>query len=228
VDITFINILPNHELDLPKPASEHIPEWYKELPSYIGDKKKPNGKGGITQTIKKCMPVFDAVTSGYIISTPVDVYVRLNDSKIQTFEWADLEFVSFHGLVQAPTHPVNKPFDYPKFNSPWGIKTPKGYSCLFIQPMHRESIFTILPGVVDTDKYFPPINFPFVINDPNFEGLIPKGTPLVQVIPFKRTSWKAKYGSKKEVNLAFQVAYKINSVFFDRYKSMFWTRKTYK
>ena len=30
------------------------------------------------------------------------------------------------------------------------------------------------------------INFPFVWNEPNFKGIVPAGTPLMQVIPIKR------------------------------------------
>lgn len=228
MNIIFTNIYLDHELDFPKPSAEYIPEWYKNNSSYIDGIKKPDGFGGTTQTIKKCIPVFDAITSGYIISTPVDIYVSLNAEKVQSFEWAGLNFISFHSVIQAPNHPLKKPFDYPKFNSPWGIKTPKGYSCLFTQPMHRESVFTVFPGIVDTDRFIAPINFPFVINDPNFEGLIPKGTPMVQVIPFKRESWNASAGSEKDLKSLKTVGYKLTSTFFDRYKSMFWTRKTYK
>jgi len=112
--------------------------------------------------------------------------------------------------------------------NPWSIKTKLGYSTLFVQPFHRESVFTILPGIVDTDTYIAPINFPMVINDPKFEGLIPKGTPIVQIIPFKRDSFKMKIGNKKVFNEQLNVARKLQSKFFDKYKIMFWSRKKYK
>jgi hypothetical protein len=225
--IIFTNTFPERDIEMPKPASEHLPEWYKQMDSYKDKKRKPNGSGGPTQTVKKCIPVFDAITSGYIITTPVDIYVSLNNG-MQFFQWADMNAVSFNSLVEAPTHPLKKPFDYPKFLSPWGIKTPKGYSCLFTQPMHRESVFTILSGIVDTDQFTAPVNFPFVINDPNFEGLIPKGTPMAQVIPFKRDSWRSMLGSYKDLDALDRVIHKIGSMFFDKYKTMFWTRKVYK
>jgi len=41
-------------------------------------------------------------------------------------------------------------------------------------------------GLVDCDGYFEYINFPFFFNEPNWSGIIPAGTPLVQAIPFKR------------------------------------------
>jgi hypothetical protein len=173
------------------------------------------------------MPVFDAIISGYIIALPADVYVSIKDG-MQYFEWSDLNLVGFHPVEQAPEHPVRNKHSYPKWMNYWSIKTPKGYSTLFVQPMHRESVFTILPGIVDTDEYTAPVNFPMVINDPEFEGLIPKGTPIAQVIPFKRDSWKMEFGGRKEVEEQVNVTRKLNTKFFDRYKNMFRASKEYK
>lgn len=224
--IKFTNIS-GIDIDLPQPAYKLIPDWYKETNSYLTESKIPDGQGGTTATIKKCMPVFDAMTAGYIISLPADVYVSIKDGG-QYFEWATLGLVDFHPIVQAPNHPERKPYAYPKWMSPWAIKTPKGYSTLFTQPMHRESVFTILPGIVDTDDYYAPVNFPFVINDPKFEGYISKGTPICQVIPFKRDKWQIEFGTKNDVAEQIKITQKLHLKFFDRYKQMFWTRKEFK
>lgn len=226
--VIFTNTI-NAELELPKPASSFIPEWYKNMESYTNKEKKPLGDGATSATIKRCIPVFDAITAGYIIETPADVWVSIKDGT-QWFEWANFELISFHPIQQAPSYPNGNKnlIAYPKWNNPWSIKTPKGYSTLFVQPFHRESVFTIMPGIVDTDQYTPTVNFPFVINDPTFEGLIPKGTPMVQIIPIKRDSWSTEQGSKKDLETLNRVKQKLNSKFFDRYKTMFWTRKEYK
>jgi hypothetical protein len=226
-EIIFTNTTAFEDLEQPQPASKFIPDWYKNLESYIGKEKKPNGVGGTDSTAKRCMPLFDAITAGYIITLPADVYVRIKDGK-QNFEWANFGLVEFHPIEQAPNHPLQKPHAYPKWMNPWAIKTPKGYSTLFVQPFHRESVFTIFPGIVDTDTYSAPVNFPMVINDPNFEGLILKGTPIAQVIPFKRESWQIKFGAKKEFIEQAKVMMKLQTKFFDRYKTMFWNRKEYK
>ena len=215
------------DIEQPQPASKLIPDWYKNMESYMGKKKKPAGNGGTTATVKLCMPVFDAINAGYIIVSPADVYVSIKDGQ-QFFEWASLDLINFHPIEQAPGHPAQKPHAYPKWNNPWAVKTPKGYSTMFVQPMHRKSVFTILPGVVDTDQYGAPVNFPFVVNDPNFEGLIPKGTPIAQVIPFKRETWNMEIGSNEDIKEQNKISQKLNTKFFDRYKSMFWTRKEYK
>lgn len=224
--ITFTNTS-GADLEQPKPAYKLVPDWYKNTQSYISGEKKPVGNGTTSATIKRCIPVFDAITSGYIIESPADVWVSIKDG-MQWFEWSDFGLISFHPIEQAPEHPARKPYSYPKWMNPWAITTPKGYSTLFVQPFHRESIFTILPGIVDTDQYTPAVNFPFVINDPAFEGLIPKGVPIAQVIPFKRDSWTMELGNKKDLEAQNKITKKLQSKFFDRYKTMFWSKKEYR
>jgi hypothetical protein len=226
--ILFTNTTEFVDIEKPVLSLTVVPDWYKNTESYVGGQKVPNGLGGNSGTIKKCMPVFDAITAGYMILLPADVYVSIKDGE-QFFEWANFNLISFHPVQQAELHPARKNnIPYPKFNNPWSIKTPEGYSILFVHPMHQNLPFTILPGIVDTDKYFSPVNFPMVINDPLFEGMIPKGTPIAQVIPFKRESWEIKYGAEEDIKAQKQNAIMLESKFFDRYKNMFRTNKEYK
>lgn len=227
MNITFTNVSGFDGLEQPQPASKFIPDWYKNMESYIGGKKKPGEDGTTLATVKRCMPVFDAINAGYIITSPADIYVRIKDGN-QYFDWSSLNLINFHPVSQAPEHPAKNKHAYPKWMNYWAIRTPKGYSVMFVQPMHRESVFTILPGIVDTDEYYAPVNFPFVINDPEFEGLIPKGTPIAQVIPFKRESWTMQFGGDKEIQEQSKITANLNTKFFDRYKTMFRKNKEYK
>lgn len=227
MNITFTNVSGFDDLEQPQLASKFIPDWYKDMESYIGGEKKPGGEGTTLATVKRCMPVFDAIVAGYIITSPADVYVSLKDGQ-QYFEWSTLGLIQFHPVAQAPEHPAKNKHAYPKWMNYWAIRTPKGYSTMFVQPMHRKSVFTILPGIVDTDEYYAPVNFPMVINDPEFEGLIPKGTPIAQVIPFKREPWTMQFGKEKEIKEQINIASKLNTTFFDRYKNMFRANKEYK
>jgi len=227
MNITFTNTSGFDGLEQPQPASKFIPDWYKNMESYQGGKKVPTVESGTPATIKRCMPVFDAINAGYIITSPADVYVKIKDG-LQYFEWASFNLIGFHPIAQAPEHPARNEHAYPKWINYWSIRTPKGYSTMFVQPMHRESLFTILPGIVDTDEYYAPVNFPFVINDPKFEGLIPGGTPIAQVIPFKRESWTMQFGGDKEIKEQADNATALNTRFFDRYKNMFRANKEYK
>ena len=227
-NITFTNLAGIPEEYEPKPASKSIPDWYKNLESYLNGKKQPSGSGTSAATAKRCMPIFDAITAGYIIVSPADVFVSQRDGQAY-FEWSNFGLIQFHPKEQAPEHPHRGGAEvFPKWTNHWAIKTPKGYSTMFIPPMHRESVFSILPGVVDTDTYTAPVNFPFVLNDPKFEGLIPAGTPIAQVIPFKRESWEMKLGGQAEFIEQQQVTGRLQTRFFDRYKSMFRQPKEYK
>lgn len=226
----------------PEPALKNIPDWYKELESYVGGIKKPDGKGLTTATIKKCMPVFDSIISGYIIKSQVDIFVSqkeiLDENDVPTgnkspwYEWPLLSPIEFHPIIQAPNYPLRKNLPkeglYPKWINPWAVNTPDGYSCLFVQPFHRDSVFTILPGIVDTDTYKSPVNFPFVLNDWSFEGLIPAGTPIAQVIPFKRDEFEMTLGGTEDVLAHDKIAKKLRTRFFDSYKNQFRSAKSYK
>jgi hypothetical protein len=231
--IIFTDTLGVLEEHSPKPASTLIPEWYKKLESYVGGERKPTGQGVTSGTVKRCMPVFDAITGGYIITSPADVFVSqkedLTGKKEPYYEWSNYGLIQFHPVVQAPEHPNrNGHMAYPKWVNPWAIKTPKGYSVLFTQPMHRESPFTILPGIVDTDTYTAPVNFPFVLNNINFEGLIPAGTPIAQIIPFKRDLWQMELGTVEDFNEQAKTINKLRTKFFDSYKTQYRQFKEYK
>ncbi len=227
--IIFTKVADVPELYFPKPSSQYLPEWYKKTNGYIGGKKDITINGESNGTIKKCIPVFDALTAGYILVTSYDIIVKKGDNGVQRYTTSNGEFsLQFHSTMQAPYHPKMNNFDYPKIINPWAIRTPKGYSCLFLPPVHGgNGFFTIVEGFVDTDKYNAPVNFPFVINDTNFEGLIPAGTPICQVIPVKRDSWKMSIGEEKELNIYKKTDVTLRSRFFDRYKNLFWNRKEY-
>lgn len=260
-NIIFTDTMGVPEEFRPKPASASVPDWYKNLESYMGGEKKPDGNGGTPASIKRCMPVFDAITGGYILYTYCDVYISqknaeygdkehfeaTGETKLLTkaqmkrkklplttphYEWPSFGPIQFHPVAQAPTHPNRNGLpdhgSYPKWINPWSIKTPKGYSVLFTQPMHRESPFTILDGIVDTDGYNAPVNFPFVLNDWGFEGIIPAGTPMAQVIPFKREDWKMEIGKEEDYRDQAKTTTRLRTSFFDSYKDKFRQPKGYK
>lgn len=198
----------------------YIPEWYKKMEASFSKKRTPESMF----SIKKCIPVLDAITSGYIIVSPCDVYVSFKDG--EPHYSSPINIIEFHPRKQAYKHPLSNDFKFPKWINPWAIKTPKGYSCMFIPPMHNPNdYFTILEGVVDTDTYSAAVNFPFVLKDPIKDFMIPAGTPIAQVIPFKRDNWYSEISEDKDSSK--KVAIYLNSQFFDRYKRLFWNRKSY-
>lgn len=217
----------------PIPASFNLPDWYKSTNSFVTNEKKPIN--GLTPaTIKKCMPVFDVLSHGYYILTHTDIFVTNkldDDGNMQLWvQWANHEAVEFHPREQVPIHPKHHYGNVAKWMNPWGIKTPNGYSTLFIPPVHRDNVFSILEGVVDTDTYTSPVNFPMVLTHPyvGYDGLIPAGTPIAQVIPFKRDEWKMDFGGEKEKKIIENTQKQIRVKFFDGYKNIFRQNKSYK
>ena len=221
----------NGVLPKPKPATDYIPDWYKNAKSYLdpSGKKAPPLQGGVSSTVKKCMPVWDMMTAGYILETPYDIYVRQTETG-PYFQWGDMEAIIFQDMQQFQNHPYSRDINYAvRIVVPWSIKTPSGWSVMVMEPQHREpGPIICASGIVDTDTYFLPINTFLKLRDPNFEGMIPAGTPLLQVIPFKRESWVSELGSdieRKDIDINLG---KLKRVFFDRYKKFFWNKKEYK
>jgi hypothetical protein len=224
---------PKGAFEKPKPASEYIPEWYKHAKSYLSPngKKVPSLDRSIPgNTIKRCMPLWDMMVAGYIIETPYDIYVHRMEDGSPYFQWGINDAIAFQPIEQVQNHPW---FDGEKAGvrivHPWSIKTPKGWSILIMQPQHREPTpIEIIAGIVDTDDYSPPFNMFIKLRDPNFEGLIPKGTPFAQIIPFKREKWSSELGGEKEIAKYNSDVSKFFTVIFDRYKKFFWQRKEYR
>jgi len=230
--ITFTKLGHNYVHITPKPAKNFIPDWYTETKDFTNENVGPTLNFDkslmLNTTIKKCVPVQDAINLGYIIVSETDLYVDINDLGEQIFSWPTGFGVDFHLFEQAEKHPKSKNNqNFPRWIFPWTIKTPKGYSCLIVPPMHRDNVFEILPGVIDTDYYSFNITLPFVIKDKNFKGIIPKNTPVAQIIPFKRENWKIEEGNKKDIKYHDDTRYKLESLFLDKYKRMFWKRKSY-
>ena len=218
IDKNMLEVWPH-----PKPASRFIPEEYKKLERfYNGDMHKA--------TLKTCMPFLDSLTMGYIISFDQDYVVDPveNDFTVLPANREQNDF-GFHNQTQLPEEWKKVTGENAgKFHNKWLIKTPPGYSCLFIKPMNRiETRFEIIAGVVDTDTYINTINFPFILHKRDKQFLIKKGEPMVQVIPFKRDSWKMWAGFYME-KLHSKTINMLGSEWVDRYKKMFWNKKNFK
>jgi hypothetical protein len=232
--ITFVSTSVDPSVPEPIPAVKKIPEWYKSIPRYTGKEKKPLPNNGLDVTIKSCMPVLDAMTAGYLILSSSDLYISRNAGETR-YQWAHNDLITFHSASQITGYPKSevklKGENAPKFTNPWIVKTPKNYSCLFISPLHQDLPFTTLAGIVDTDTYFNAVNFPFIL-DPNFEGLIPRGTPIAQVIPFERKSWEMSITSLEESSEMEKLFRRVRGTlfgeYFDKYKKNYWAKKEYK
>ena len=207
----------------PQPASRFIPDEYKKLKRF-----KENNLH--SPTVKTCVPFLDSLTMGYIIPFDQDYLIDpIEDDFAVTPANKEQNDFGFHNQTQLPEEwKETTGKNAGKFHNKWLIKTAPGYSCLFIKPMNRiETRFDIIAGVVDTDTYINTINFPFILNKRDQQFLIKKGEPMVQVIPFKRESWKMWSGFYLEKAHG-KVLSMLNSEWVDRYKKMFWRKKSYR
>jgi hypothetical protein len=74
------------------------------------------------------------------------------------------------------------------------------------------------------------INFPMTINGDKYPVLttvIKKGTPYVQIIPFKRDKWKMKTTSRLQKEIINTKMF-FSSVLIDKYKKKFWSKKSWR
>jgi Family of unknown function (DUF6065) len=161
------------------------PGWFKRLPGLDRAKLSATNNG---LTVKRCVPFLDAISIGWIIPLAATVRLEISDNGREVIAgWEfDREMVSNHGAYQAAGNPY-EPRPMMKFHNPWTIRTPNGWSCLFVPPLNRSNpTFECLAGIVDTDTYTSLIHFPFFATGEDGIYVVEKGTPLVQVIPFRR------------------------------------------
>jgi len=211
VDIDFI-YAKGEDFDYeiaPKPdvMSRFFPDKMKGHELNIEPSKLPGENIVSNISIKKCMPFVDMMKTGFAIPLWHDIFIRNgtaydnNPVPVSNRESEKLYSLAGHSKRQLEDTTLNIstfPNVIYKLTSPWKIVTPKGWSCLFISPQHRDDIpIKIISGVVDTDKHPFPVNFPFVI-DKTFAGTLKIGTPIAQVIPFRRVNSKLNLRFKNE------------------------------
>ena len=91
-----------------------------------------------------------------------------------------------------------------KFKMDFIVKTPKGTSTYWLDPfLFNNPFFNVWQGVIDTDEFNGYNTTNSIIFYPKADDsfIIPKGTPLVQLVPFVRYPWKHKieYFSREEI-----------------------------
>ena len=232
--IIFTQVKPGMSDFPPKPAIKSLPTWFKNMAPEMSDEEKirvgfEDPMHPVGGTLKQCIPVLDALTSGYILFSPTDLIITQRGGQ-PYYEWQGAHpLIAGNPKEQAPGHPAVNTESIPKWINIYGIKTPKGYSCLFTHPFHRDDLpFRTMSGVVDTDRYTNTVLLPFTLKDPNFVGHIPAGTPIAQVIPFKRTSWEHEFGSELELKEANNIAWRLQKLKEFKYKHSWWERKSYR
>jgi len=212
----------------PKPAKRFVPDWYKKMQTRLQEINNPfNGQISTNATIKACAPVLDYLTGGYIIPIPFDLKVNVVDGKHNFIYNVPFPFTSMHAPYQIKGAPFENKTPH-KITNPWFIETPKGYSCFFFKPYYADTKgIDILPAIVDTDN-FHEVNFPFFFTETeDGEYFIPRGTPIAQVLPFKRDEFEMEMCESTHKEGIIQKLLPA-TIFKDMYKTMFRVKKSYR
>lgn len=237
LSIKFIPGFTGHDgrLTAPVPAVKNVPEWYRSLAKF--DKSNDDRTLGINNNIgadgamvatKMCMPFFDALTGGYHYVLEDDVYVDLDKNGKPTLSWSgDVMMVDKRPTIELPVPDNCHPIHY-GWRMNWYYETPPGYSVLITHPMNRYDLpFYTMSGIVESDIWGLPVFTAFFLKR-NFMGLIPKGTPLFQIIPFKRENWEMEeVESNEELDKHELMAENRRSRLFGYYKETAWRRKIF-
>ena len=261
--IKILNYHPVPDGSFPKPGAESLPQWWRDMSPYGGYGGAPESNtakiefssAGDYATIKRCIPVLDSMLMGYIVTTVSEIYVLPfeGDMSASAASCPQEEFVlnstypvrlsglpqsdiTWHEYGQALTHPLQQKYGQrmQKVYTPWLFMSPPGYSSIITNPLNNPNpYFEVVPGVMDTDVFFPKINFMLVYKDPTFHGIIPAGTPIAQVIPFKRESWSSYISDAEEdrdemVEKRSKIFSKLSTVFHAPYRKFFWSKKEFK
>jgi hypothetical protein len=178
-------------LERPVPARTRLPMWLKDMPAAAFSELH----GQEVRTVKQCPPFIDAMSHGFVMPLPCDILVR--DGRL-SWDW-DLpplsvtahprSPLSFHAPAQVSGTPFHREDRaIVKFNSFWTIELEQGHSLFATHPANRDDLpFRLLSGMVDADRFSQVgILFPAQWVDPDFEGVLPRGTPIAQCFPVAR------------------------------------------
>ena len=220
----------------PYPAVKSLPKWYTDSSPYLENFGFNDGKSHVRGRIanhnfKKCTPLLDGMSSGYIIPLWADVEVDNSNEFIPQIFWKTKnEIFLEHGnntrQIQAPSGYHEQVF---KYLNCWIPQTPKGYSCLVISPLgHNDLVFKAVPAIIDTDRSTLEVVFPMWVKN-NFNGIVEKGTPIVQIIPFKRDDWESTFDYYEDGEYQFIIEEKnFNSTIVGHYLKNVWSKKKFK
>ena len=218
----------------PVPAVANLPSWFTKLEPYHSYSTVADGllKRQGQSTAKRCLPLFDAMSAGYLILSVADIYVFENEDGTKLYEWPSDSGtrIEFHDRGQLSTYSVPESYHYvPKFVNPWALITPSNYSVLILPPMNRDDCpIEIFSGIIDTDEFNAAGSFPFLFKDKDFTGLIPAGTPIAQVIPFRRESFKMFIGDDEARNKSIRSKNKLASKFSNAYRKLMHSKKSFR
>ena len=163
------------------PTLRAVPSWYKRMPKEFENEP----------TVKQCMPFLDSITLGYCITAPMDIIVKRKNgiASVLGHPIVGIRKTNQIGEMSIPAGCDNTHFVW---DTPVSLQVPEDYSIIFTHPLNRFDLpFVTVSAVVDGGFVLDGGSVPFFLKS-DFVGTILKGTPIIQVIPFKRDNWVSK------------------------------------
>jgi len=216
-------------LELPTLGLSVLPAWYKKAKARKHGESFPlDLDGRATATFKACMPLLDSFTSGYFFTLPQDLQVRQLNGVAQINWSGENEPIKIRDGTH--TSPDSVPAGYSGKAWVWInnviTKLPSGYSLIVCHPMNRYDLpFITMSSIVDADEIMHEGKIPFYLKE-GFEGIIKKGTPIFQVIPFKREHWKSEKNDSL-IGQAEKNRYNVRAQLEGWYKKNIWKKKVF-
>ena len=232
----------------PSPMKMHIPQWYKD-----GETYDENGSAALKTCVPfldVMLSGYAITTINDVMVSKKDGKIFIEDGTLKE----DGSFEPFKNKKHGHQHSHNNKKDLIELNSSfinerksnsgstiprpaghlnnhftwngkWGWKVPRGYSVVVTHPFNRFDLpFTTMSGAMDSDGWVTNGNIPFFLKE-DFEGVIPKNTPVAQIFPYKRDSWQMSISNV--LRSRFKVDGKIDRSQIGYYKKKYWNRKSY-
>jgi len=238
--ITFISHKTYNNKDesfMPKAGKTQVPKWFSSSDKYFKDPVKEDVVqhewGAKVLNFKSCPALLDLFLDSYYLTTPCDIIFYKDPTsglQMAKTEKGYEDFIGYRDPMEGFVHPHGYEAHHFHWYPNWGVKLEKGYSAIFMSPMNRYDLpFISTAGIIDSDVLDIPGLVPFFLRS-NFSGIIPAGTPYVQVFPFKRESWKMEtvYPDQEEIIERHNKSGNfLRTTDGGQYKKHLWNRKSY-
>lgn len=226
----------NKESSVPVPARKILPDWWNESDTFVKDwDGKPvanwDGKGKMF-SFKACPAMLDTFQTGYLLVTPCDLEFYEKNGKIKVkIPLGFDDFVGERPPMQGFSTPMGCSPSHFHWYANWAPELPEGYSSLYVPPInHFELPWITVGGIIDSDKVTNSGLIPFFLKE-GFTGIVPAGTPYLQVIPFKREDWESEtiFHSPQDImKKTYETAQTFRTPEGGVYKKLFWSKRKYK
>jgi hypothetical protein len=210
------------------PSKSFMPDWYKQK-DRLGAGIKKMDTLPLPLTWKACSSFGDSFISGYIMPLAVDIAVKQTEGGPSiTWTAKDSNIVECRGIDTDPKIPVPPGCSDIQFawQTKHTFKIPKGYSAFATHPLNRFDLpFTTLSGIIDGEMVVYKGNVPFYVHL-DFEGIIPAGTPILQIMLFKTENWNSELDTSI-LEEASKNERRTSNAAYGWYKKNIWKKKTY-